>query len=345
MARWVQPAPVASLVDELVEALAPILDPVTEALGRVGETLHTAAQIVEIIEALATPDPLAAIVGAAVAQFQSFVLNLLATDIYVLPMMPLSWADLLRPYSIQDALNNLSASTNDTLDPNRPVADENAAFATITIVVGANNWHDFTNLLKLFGRIFDGSEFNKWSRLFNMRFNFDSSEIQLPRRMRNSQGTPWDWSRTNWLEQVPGLSKVVERALELANGLNGVGRGLTEGLNELSDLLIERAEFLRRVLQELSEIATLLEEWRELLPRMYVLATASAPHNDGSPGGVAGYVDTLMNAGGRPEFALTAGLTFVAFGPDAAANVNAVGRLIGLKTQEVDDAIENIENL
>lgn len=335
MARWVQPAPVKSIIDDLVGQEG-VYTATGTVLDGVVDVLQAAETVLEVAEAIASPDPLSAIAGAAIQEFQSFILNLLGADIYALPIMPHAWRDLLRPYSIDMALNDFAASTSDMLDGSRPILDSRAAYASITVMVGANNWLDFTKLIRLLGELFDGTEGNKWSRLADLRLNFDS-HIPLPRRERNSQGTPWDWSRTNWLEQIPPINDFVEWLFGLADSLVGGARGLTGALAQLIENLIERIEYIREVTEEIRKIADLIRRWRELFPRLHVLVASN------SEGGTQGYVDTVTNAVNRPEFKLCAGITFVAFGPNAVANIEAVGRLIGLKTDEFNAAVDNAE--
>ena len=336
MASWTQPTAVRTLIDEIAGQQEAAYEATGTVLDGVVEGLEAAGEILQIVQALASPDPLSAIVGAAIQQFQDFVQNLLGADIYVLPMMPTSWRDLLRPYTIDMALNDLASSVGDMRDPSRPILGHGAAYASLTVMVGANNWEDFLSFIKIFGELFDGTEFNKWSRLFDLRFNFDH-HIPLPRRDRNSQGTPWDWHRTDWMELIPPIREVMEQLFELADSLVGVSRGLTNAMSDLVDTLRERIEYIRQVLDVLARIADLIRRWKELVPRLHVLVVS------GAEGGTSGYVDAVVNAGNRPEFKLCAGMTFLASGPNPMANLAVLERLIGLKVQEFEDAVDNAE--
>jgi len=341
VASWTRPEGLNTIFDALQEVDDEAFVDVMEGIQ---EVLDDAAAIAAIVDAVMVTDPLSAILALAANELNKFVTDIAAADIYVLPLMPKTWGDLLRPYSMTRALSDLSASISDVRDPNRPTASTSSAFASFTVVVGANNWQDFTQFIQLFGEIFDGTEFNRWSNLINMRFNFDQY-APIPRPNRNSQGVPWDWTRTNWIDHLPAIGRAIETAQDWINSLAGVGSGLALALRELIENLRKRIAFIRAVFEELARIAELIRRWKELFPEIYYLFAASAPGDVGSPGGVEGYVSTVVNAGNQPDFKLVGGLTFVAFGPDARANINTVATLIGLKVTEVEIAEDRIEEV
>lgn len=317
----------------------PDLGSVQGALSGLAAGLRAAQVVVHAAEeVLAFQDPLSAIALEAVQLFQQFMASLLESDVYALPIMPVTWGDLLHPYTMEQALLDVSASLNDTRDGSRPVFNQNDAFASITFVVGANNWADFGDMLRVLGPLFSGTELNKWTKLADISFRRNElAKVPFPRTNRNSQGVPWDWTRSDWENLIPGLGEALRGLVALLDTFSQVGRGIGEGISDLIEALTERLAYIESVLASIAAVAEVLAKWKELLPRMkYVYVS-------GAGGGSVGYVEALQSATRRPEYKLTAGITFAAFGANPDKYIEMLGRLIGLRITEAEAAVANAQ--
>ena len=332
--RWHQPAFQRELLEDL-----PRTEDFVEAMEGVMGVVRGATDVAQALDALLTePDPLSAILALANNQLQQFLISLQESDVYMLPLKPHSWRALLRPYTMNHALTELGASVTDYLDGSRPQFGPNDAWASFTLAVGANNWMDFEEALKVFGTLFSAEEGDQWMRLFTMKFNFDKAKRNpMERRYRNTQGVAPDWTRTNWLEQIPILGPLVALLTQILNELLPYSRGLATGIAELVKLLEKRIEKIAAAMTQVNKVLELITAWQQLLPRLHYLAAASPR------GGVTDYVSAVTNALHRPEFKLMAGVTFVAFGPNALEYIKTVGTFIGLKMDEVEASYNRVQ--
>lgn len=325
--NWIHWDPIGSALADIdlgpLESVLSALDTAAETLGGVGEA-------VALVEAILAEDPIRA-AFAAVGQVYSGLINgLEQTDIYALPLLPHSWMDLLHPYTTTDALVDVQSALADRMDPNRPLFGPGDAFASVTILVGADNWTDFRRFVKLFGEIFSAEQASKWARFADLRLQFDKFErAKIPRPARGSQGETWDWYKTNWMELVPPLGDLLRRLRDLADSLVGAGMGLGRAIQDLADILEERIDYVRQLINELARVAEFFARLLELAPNAAVLLSASPD------GGTQEYARALESAANRPEHKLTAGITLLVGTANPVAYLEILKKMLGMQVTSI----------
>lgn len=320
--------------DPIGSALADVdLAPLESALGvleTAADTLANVGAAVAIVEALLAADPIRAAFSAIGEVYSGLINGLEQTDIYALPLLPHSWADLLHPYTVNDALVDVQSALADRMDPNRPLFGIGDAFASVTILVGADNWTDFRRFVKLFGEIFSAEQASKWARFADLRLQFDKYERnKIPRPARGSQGETWDWYKTNWMELVPAVGDLLRKLRDLADSLVGAGMGLGRAIQDLADILNERLDYVRQLIEELARVAEFFSRLLELVPNAAVLLIASPD------GGTQEYVRVLESAANRPEHKLTAGITLMVGTANPVAYLDILKRMLGMQVTSI----------
>ena len=337
--RWESWQGLDNFYDDLANQLS-ALETIAEGLNGVADAADTVGEAVQIIEAILADDPVQGIFGAVLGQFAEFMNDLRNTDIYALPILPKNWSSLLYPYSVQTALNDVNASLNDLKDPNRPEFSGGAGFFSFTILVGANNWEDFRSTIKIFGELFSQDQYNKWSRLADLKFEFNQVKTNpIPRVDRNSQGVPWDWYRTNWTDLVPPLTRAVELLEDLANSISSTTAGIGRGLQNLAEVLRERAVYIQQVIAEVEKVARFLANLAQILPRAAVLGVYS-PN-----GGTQEFQNALLNASNQPQYKLTAGITLLFATGNPVAHYEILKRLLGARVAGIENGAIQLQNL
>lgn len=337
MTNWTTYDQVGDFVDA---RFADDLRQISEKLGTAAEAVGDVARVLEIVEAFLGTDPIRAAMAAVGAAYTGLINGLEGTDIYVLPLLPHTWKDLLHPYTIENALVDVESALADRMDPSRPLLGEGDAYVACTILVGADNWMDFRKLLKILDTLFSDRQLGKWARLADFRFQFDKYRRHpLPRAERGSQGETWDWYRSNWMDLVPPLGALLRRLRDLADALMGGLDGLAGGLRELADTVRERADYLRQVADELEAILRFLAGLRDLIPKASVLVTRA------DRGGVPRYVQDLRGAGNQPRFKLVAGLTIFAGTANPGAYLDILSHALGIQLQDVHQAVGRAEQV
>lgn len=342
--------------DPLGNALAELdSDALTQAangLESVAETLNTVAAIIEQVEALLAADPIGQAIGALVQTLEALLDDLEGTDIYFLPHLPHTWADVLHPYTIHDVADDLAASIADKMDPNRPLFDAGGTFASTTFIVGADNWMDFRKLLKLLSEIFSDAQIAKWSRFADIRFEFDKYQrYPKPRAERGSQGETWDWYRTNWPDLVPAVTDVLRACRDFAEGLVVGTKGIGRGLSEVTQVLMERLAYIRSFIEEFAKLAEFLRRIAELAPQVAILPMVSADGGSNeltraffaSIGGPAQEIGVQDSRKGGPKFQLCAGFTILTATGNPLAYFEILKKLLGLQIPAIESAIGNIQ--
>lgn len=328
MPTWKQPEIQADWLEDLPEAenFSSFMEGFADAIG-------AAVSVLEMLSVVDDP------VAAALRDVSKYLTNLVDAlrnlDIYAFPMAPTTWGDLLRPYTMERALTDLSASVNDLRDPNRPKGfDEDDAFVSLTLAFGADNWKDFRRTLRIWGETIDAAQSNKWLKLDQMRLKFDQvSESPIPRGTRGGQGSPWDWSKTGWVDELPILIGA-ERLADVLQAATAYPNGLIATLEELVEDLQDQIGYIIKILDDVRRIAEMLQNWQDLIPRIKYLYAA------GKGGGVPAFVNAVVNANNRPDYKLMAGMTFVAFGPNPVLGVQQLLDAIGLKFETAGGQIQ-----
>jgi len=337
--KWESWQGLDNFYDDLADQLS-ALESIADGLNGVADVADTVGQAVQIIESILADDPIRGIFGAALGQFAALMNDLRNTDIYALPILPKNWSSLLYPYSVQTALNDVNASLTDLRDPNRPEFSAGAGFFSFTILVGANNWEDFRSTIKVFGELFSQDQINKWSRLADLKFEFNKAKNSpLPRQDRNSQGVPWDWYRTNWTDLVPPLTRAIELLESLANSLSSNVAGIGRGLQNLAEVLRERAVYIQQVLEEVEKVARFLANLAQILPRAAILGVYSPD------GGTEAFQQALLNSSNQPKYKLTAGITLLFATGNPAAHYEILKRLLGARIAGIENGVVQLQNL
>lgn len=331
MATWQTPQIAASTISVLTDALQPVAEVVAAAVNPIIDVLNAVQPLITAAGDILAQDPLAGFFEAFAQELLNFVNDLANADVFLLPLLPSRLpGDLLRPYLSEQALADLSSSLSDGRDSNRPSHPtrgftNDASFISLTIMGGANNWADFATFLRLMGRIFDGSELNKWASLADIRLKFDEFR-RLPRDERNSQGVPWDWTKGNLQDLIPIFGEFMERVRQVLESVMGAARGLANAIRDLVNNLRERLLFIQDLVDSIQDILDFLRDITRLLGDVKILRA------DAQTGGPDGYALTLRNAAGRPELELAAGVALVAFGPQAPPSLfDSLQALLGIE--------------
>lgn len=326
MATWINPEFEDAGITDALDAVATVADTVSDVLNPIVPLLDTLAQVVETLEILLAPNIWTTMGSAALVQLQSLIDNLLATDGYMYVMLPQEWSAALRPHSFVDAITDLSDSLKDRNDPNRPIADINAPWAAITILGSSDNWTDFQRIIDLFAKLFNGAELSKWQRLLDYRFNVEKV-ARVPRAERPLQGIPRDWSRAGVATWFPGLANILEEA---RNSLSDLARNygsIAKGIEDLGELLAERLAYYEEIIATLQSFIALVENWRSLVPELYILV------DQGATGGVGAYTNSLAGSSNPPNGLLVGGITFLATGVNAIQNIRNLTKLWFINTE------------
>lgn len=312
----------------------PDLDNALAAVQAVADGAQGIVNALADAEGFLAGDPVGTALGVIVEAYSNLVDDLAGTDVYALPMLPHSWEDLLHPYTITNAIDDVVASLSDQLDPNRPLFHEaGGAFASLTILVGADNWMDFRRLIKLLSEMFSEEQLGKWARFADLRLQFDKfTRHPVPRPDRNSQGATWDWYRTNWMDWVPTLGRALQALRDAMDSMVGYPVGALQGLRDLLEVLNERLDYIRQVLQEIAHLIAFIARIKELIPSASFLWLQS------ESGGSAEYLRQLSSAGNAPKFKLCGGITLVAATGNPVAYFNSVKQLLGFQLVEAESA-------
>lgn len=324
MAEWINPTYKDVGLEPVIEKAGEGIDAVVSLLNTVPPILDGLSSIIQPLEILLSPSIWTSLSGAAIQELESFLDNLAATDGYMFVMLPLEWSDVLRPYSFVEAFSALSESLADRRDPNRPIADDSAAWAALTILGSSSNWEDFQRIIDLFSRFFNGDEASKWKRLLDYQFNVDHKE-PLPREARPSQGTPRDWQRAGFWELLPGVAEGLETARNALSDFKANYGQIAAGLEKLADLIRERLAYYEEVVATLDSLVRALQDWRSLVPSLHIL------FDGGTSGGTGAYLDSFTRSPGAPAGLLVGGFTFLAIGANAANNVRNIANVLGLE--------------
>lgn len=346
---WIRWDPIGNALADLdSEALQDVVDGLDSVVG----TLNDLAELVSAVEALLAQDPISQAIGAFVQVFEALLDDLEGTDIYFLPHLPHTWADVLRPYTIRDVADDLASSIADKMDPNRPLFDAGGTFGSVTFIVGADNWMDFRKLLKLLSEMFSDAQIAKWSRFADIRFEFDKYQrYPKPRAERGSQGETWDWYRTNWPDLVPAVTDVLRACRDFAEGFTGGVSGLGRGLSEVTQILSERLAYIRAFIEEFAKLAEFLRRIAELAPQVAILPMVSADGGSNeltrafyaSLGGPAQEIGVSDSRKGGPKFQLCAGFTLLSATGNPAAYFEILKKLLGLQIPAIESALGNIQ--
>ena len=309
------------------------LTAVADGLADVVTILQGVAEALAIAEGFLAQDPLTAALSTVGNLYAGLMNGLEQTDIYALPMLPHSWADLFHPYTINDAIIDVQSALADRQDPNRPLFGPNDRFASVTILVGADNWTDFRKFLKILGSLFSDYQASKWARFADLRLEFDRyRRSTIPRPERGSQGETWDWYKTSWIELIPPLGEALRKLRDLVDGLVGVGMGLGQTFNDLLEVLEDRINYIRQVVTEVARIAEFLANLRDLAPYSSLLFITSPD------GGTQEFVRAMESAGNRPEYKLVGGLTLFAATANPASYFDTLKYLLGMQATSAQAA-------
>lgn len=304
------------------------------ALEAIADTAGVISDVADIVLQALAGDGVTTALNAILTATDQLVEDLTKSDVYLFPLLPASAQAILRPYTISQALADFTSGLNDTMDADRPVFSDVSAHAAITIVAGANNWIDFTRILELLGELFDGTEFNKWKRFGDIRFDVDEYEPK-DRSARGGEGTPWNWTRAYLLDYLPPLKDALESLRDWVQRQTQAARGILAGINEALELLQDRIAYIQALADEIQKLANFLLNLKELVPHCYAVITLS------ERGGTTTYADMVVNAQNQPQFELTAGVTIAAFtgNPQAAYDsMSTVGSLLGLQAEKWEAA-------
>lgn len=322
-----------SLGDGATDTLG--LDTALDAVQTLADGASGIVQALAVVEGLLATDPIGQAFGVIAEAYSDLIQDLTGTDVYALPLLPHSWADLLHPYTTGDAIQDVIASISDQMDPNRPIFEAGGAFASLTILVGADNWMDFRRLIKLFSEMFSPEQGRMWGRLADLRLQFDKFQRHpIPRAERGSQGVTWDWYRTNWADLFPAVGEALTALQNALDSLLGYPAGIAQGLQDLLDVLRERLDYVRQVLAEIANLLAFIARLKELIPNSALLWIESAD------GGSTEYLRALSDAGNQPEHKLCAGVTILAATGNPVAYFNAVKRLLGFQLVAAQSAAQ-----
>lgn len=335
MAQWKLVADLEDVTSLLTDLDGGLLSNVSDGLEVVQDIVETAGALIGTLAAfLQAVDPLSAALAGIIAILESAVNATLESDIYVFPMLPTQPSALIRPYTIESGLHDMIRGLQDRGDSQRPTTENfgaESAFAGVVLAFGADNWKDFSETLRIFGRLFDGSEANKWAKLADLRLKFDEF-VEIPRAERGAQGVPWDWTRTNWLTQL-GLGAQLDALKAQLNALKRASVGLVRTIEQAENILARRLAYIQRLLAEIADIIQFITDIKDLIPELWTVQVS------GATGGVSQFAQSIIGAGNRPPFKLSAGVVVGAFTVNPEATFEAISNLIGMQLNAFEQIV------
>lgn len=335
--KWTKFDPVGGWLED-VAAGSETLRAAAAGVETVAEGVRDVAQVLALVEGFLGTDPIKTAMATIGGAYDALISDLEGADLYALPILPHSWKDLLHEYTYSNAMVDVASSLSDRMDPNRPILSDGAAYASFTLLIGADNWMDFRKLLKILDGMFSTEQLGKWSRFADLRFQFDKHKRRpIPRAERGSQGETWDWYRTDWIELVPPVGEILRALRDLSDWAVGGADSLARMLEDLAELVIERADYIRQIAEEMAKLLEFLANIRKLVPYASVLFTSA------DRGGTQAYLTDLVNAGNAPGFKLVAGVSILTGTANPDAFVDIVKRALGIQASRVEAVINQAE--
>ena len=321
---WVIKARFPVIPPEL-QAISDALKAVSGALKLAAEAEATRAKVLSAARAL---QDISTFAVDAAALIQSFLLDLLRTDVYQLPVGPFTAAELSNGFDYAAFLRQLEASVADPLDPNRPQFSGQAVTAGVVVLAGAGTQLNLAGFIAFLRGLFSENFRAYWEGLAEKLKAFGSFE-PLPPNARVTQGTFPDWYRTS---DLGGLFPAVRRAMDTVAGIVTAYDAVGKSAAAREDLTTVADSWARRVVdgislleQVLAGVTTLLDQLvaGQGLFRLYVLnlppPAQSAERDALGYGGTADFIGRVASAGGAPTDNWVAGFVVVLGAPNVAS--------------------------
>jgi len=257
-------------------------------------TLNTVAAIIELIGELAiiTVDVTTALIENTLSLLENFILDLLGTGCYVLPIYPTSPSDVI---TYAEWLDTWTSSWFDTGDPFRPQFSFNAPIAGFTLFAAAPSIEDFKNQLSLLIALFGTSQFKN---IYD-NYNLWSTEPILPRPRQqmgvepNWQGPPIGITISDLIEPLGDITKAVELIVSAIRS----AKKTTQMIEDFADLISSR----------ILELSYIIARFSDLIKRFTDALLATGGYYIGyglTTGGSLGYVTAMQSAGNVPDFTI-----------------------------------------
>ena len=248
-------------------AIQPILDAL--GVGAVRDTLAAAQTVATANAAITTAimtaeskaAPAATALQALITTLENYALDLLASDLYVIPLHPTTVAQFQAGFSFDTLHNQLLTSLADTADPDRPLLSGNAVAAAIVVAAGAQTLVNLQAAINLFENLWNQYG-GAWARI-NDRIEATLTYNRLPVAARQGHGTPPNWTRVgrSAVTQIfPPLAagflqlEATIRSLAGAAKFAGLVNELTTVLNQQAAMITNTLAFVQQILDTLAAV-------------------------------------------------------------------------------------------
>lgn len=297
MAEWqsvnVFPLPFGPLLDEILglgDKLAKAHEVVAEVEAGYAKALALASSVEAGID----------VTAAFVAAVENFIFDILATDVYVLPLFPKSKEDMLDGFSVDTALDLIPASIADPGDPGRPLFTSDATCAGLVLMGGVDTLIDIMALIEFWKDLYRRTVGGDLSVLIS-RLNAFTEYEPPPKDMRHGQSVPPDWTRVVAGKLVPQVGEVIDRARAAVKAYDASGK-----FNNLNNAVVEvmdrHASLLSEALGKIREILALLDGVAAGILKPGVnLSMLLIPPPEGGGGGAMGMAAGILAAGNAPK--------------------------------------------
>jgi len=279
--------------------------------------------------------------AAAVSGLESALLDLLAADMYMLPMGPQTLDSLYNGFEFTQIADQLLSSSYDTNDPERPQFSEAALTGGIVVLAGAETLVNLKGWIEAWIELFDKSISGTWMTLRDRitglttferppvdgRGTGDAVKTGGVEGVRPvSKGVAPDWSRASHF-LIPSLDEAVHKAKTTVEALSVSTRfaGLTDGIEDVIRLQGQAMADAVSLLQQVrAAIQTLQAAGQGVGVNLHLLAIPA------ETGGVLGFIDRLEQAGNRPLAKYLAGPCILVGGPDAVGTLALLQASLGM---------------
>lgn len=283
--------------------LQPVLTAVLDALdgaAAVEEALAAADKAAfALTAASAVTADLAQATSLLASAVDSFLADILATDVYVLPLHPLSAQELLAGFPADAALRQMGAAFDDLKDPDRPDFSADAASAGLVILGGAQTVTDLKALIDFWRTLYGDTAGGAW-RTLRQRLRAFGEAAPVPAAARGLGGTPPDWTRVAAGNLLPVWSDAIP---SLRAATASYASGTTLLVDAVSDVLGAHAAVVSAAAANVRALLAALEAAKgKIGANLHLLLVPPS-----SAGGVGHFVISVEDGTNRPTDQYVAG--------------------------------------
>lgn len=297
MAQWqsvnVFPGPLQPVLTAVIDAL--------DGAAAIEEALAAADKASAILTAAsAASADLAQATSLLASVVDAFLADILATDVYILPLGPLSAEDLLDGFSMDEALIQMAQAFGDVRDPDRPDFSADAASAGLAILGGAQTITDLKALIDFWRTLYGDTTGGAW-RTLRQRLKVFGETTPVPPAVRGLGGTPPDWTRVAAGRLLPLWGDAIP-ALRAATA--SYASGTTLLIDAMTDVLGTHAAVVSAAAANVRALLAALEAAKgKIGANLHLLLVPPS-----STGGTGHFVISVEDATNRPSDQYVAGV-------------------------------------